>query len=100
MLNVNKCKDGSQTGRESNVDDDMHGLKLGDDTTNNHYHQQASGLAKLAGPLLIAGSLLGTGGIGAAAYVGAKLIDKMGQPTQTIEPIDNQLSIEFIGGEE
>lgn len=59
---------------------------------------QSSGLSKIAGPLLIAGSLLGTGGIGAAAYVGSKLIDKISQTTQQIEPIDNQLSIKFIGG--
>lgn len=33
-------------------------------------------LSKLAGPALIGASLLGTGGIGAAAYIGGKLLEK------------------------
>lgn len=75
-------------------------------TTQNHHHYpaaapapQSSTLSKLAGPLLIAASLLGTGGIGTAGYVAVKAIEQIAAKQQPGKVEDGQIQIEFIGGE-
>lgn len=73
-------------------------------TTQNHHHYPpppapASTLSKLAGPLLIGASILGTGGIGTAGYVAVKAIDKIATMQQgKVE--DGSMQIQFIGGED
>lgn len=70
-------------------------------TTANHHHYppQSSTLSKLAGPLLIGASILGTGGIGTAGWVAVKAIDKIATMQQgKVE--DGSMQIEFIGGEQ
>lgn len=76
-------------------------------TTENHHHYpapqapapQPSTLSKLAGPLLIAASLLGTGGIGTAGYVAVKAIEQIAAKQSPGKVEDGQIQIEFIGGE-
>lgn len=80
----------------------MDGLKMGDEQHNHYYpppaaQPQPSSLSKLAGPLLIGASILGTGGIGTAGYVAVKAIDKIASMQQgKVE--DGKMQIEFIGG--
>jgi hypothetical protein len=77
---------------------------MGDEQHNHYYPQpapqaQPSTLSKLAGPLLIGASILGTGGIGTAGYVAVKAIDKIATMQQgKVE--DGQMQIQFIGGED
>ena len=74
-------------------------------TTQNHHHYptppapqpQPSALSKLAGPLLIGASILGTGGIGTAGYVAVKAIDKIATMQQG-KVQDGEMKVEFIGG--
>lgn len=82
--------------------EDMDGLKMGDEQHNHYYPQpaaqpQPSTLSKLAGPLLIGASILGTGGIGTAGYVAVKAIDKIATMQQG-KVQDGKMEVEFIGG--
>lgn len=93
-----KCREAGAASE----DDDMDGLKMGDEQHNHYYpppapQAQPSTLSKLAGPLLIGASILGTGGIGTAGYVAVKAIDKIATMQQgKVE--DGKMQIEFIGG--
>lgn len=80
----------------------MDGLKMGDELHNHYYahpgaQAQPSTLSKLAGPLLIGASILGTGGIGTAGYVAVKAIDKIATMQQG-KVQDGKMEVEFIGG--
>lgn len=93
---------GKKAGESEVPEDDTVNWK----TTQNHHHYpqpaaqpQPSTLSKLAGPLLIGASILGTGGIGTAGYVAVKAIDKIATMQQgKVE--DGSMQIQFIGGED
>lgn len=93
-----KCREAGATSEGENMD----GLKMGDELHNHYYPQsgaqsQPSTLSKLAGPLLIGASILGTGGIGTAGYVAVKAIDKIAAMQQG-KVQDGKMEVEFIGG--
>jgi len=94
-----KCREAGATSEG----EDMDGLKMGDEQHNHYYPQpaapqaQPSALSKLAGPLLIGASILGTGGIGTAGYVAVQAIDKIATMQQG-KVQDGKMEVEFIGG--
>lgn len=65
--------------------------------------KQSSGLSKLIAPALIAAGVMGTGGIGAAAYLGGKAIDAFTErettTTTDTEVVTPGMEIFFRGGQ-
>ena len=64
-------------------------------------------LAKAIGPLILAGGILGTGGLGTAGYVAVKAFEYFGKKPAvvsqpSVQPVvrDSEVRVRFVGGEE